>query len=114
AGAEAGATSLADAVDRVDPRDLDAEDLLDSELDLGLRSARVHEERVLALVDEPVALLGHDRLQDDVARVLVQGRLKNSCLLAHAETSWLAPDFEAMNDSSAAWVKTMSSETGTS
>src|SRR6478735_864736 len=91
AGAEAGAAGLADAVDRVDRCDLDAEDLLDGELDLGLRRAGVHEERVLALVDEPVALLGDDRLQDDVARVLVDG--------GHAETSSMEPAFDATNPS---------------
>src|SRR6187431_2791173 len=78
AGAEAGAAGLADAVERVDRSHLDAEDLLDGELDLGLGRAGVHEERVLALVDEPVALLGDDRLQDDVPRVLVDS--------GHAET----------------------------
>ena len=60
-----------------------------------LVGAGVHEERVLALVDEPVALLGDDRLQDDVARVLVQGRLQ----VAHAETSSVAPLFDATNAS---------------
>src|SRR6478736_4784656 len=87
AGAEAGAAGLADAVDRVDRSDLDAEDLLDRELDLGLGRAGVHEERVLALIDEPVALLRDDRPQDDVARVLIK--------VGHAETSSVAPDFDA-------------------
>src|SRR6187200_1157648 len=95
AGAEAGAAGLAHAVERVDRSHLDAEDLLDRELDLGLGRAGVHEERVLALVDEPVALLRHDRLEDDVAGVLVQGRLQ----VGHAETSSVAALFAAMNAS---------------
>jgi hypothetical protein len=74
---------------------IDAEDLLDGELDLGLGRAGVHEERVLALVDEPVALLRNDRLEDDVARVLVQGRLQ----VGHAETSSVLALLAAMNAS---------------
>src|SRR5690606_9129283 len=70
AGAEARATRLADPVDRVHALDLDVEDLLDGELDLGLVRAGVDEEGVLAVVDEVVALLAHDRREDDVARVL--------------------------------------------
>src|SRR4051794_12411250 len=79
-GAEPRAAGLARAVDRVHAGDLDAEDLLHGELDLGLVRARVDDERVLALVDQPVALLGDDRRDDDVARVLVERR-------AHAGTS---------------------------
>src|SRR5690606_13933170 len=55
ARAEAGATSLADAVDRVDAGHLDAEDLLDGELDLGLGRAGVYQEGVLALIDQAIA-----------------------------------------------------------
>src|SRR5512145_1682536 len=50
AHAEAGATRLALAVQGVDRGDLDVEDLLDRELDLGLVRTGVHGERVLALV----------------------------------------------------------------
>src|SRR5690606_17147616 len=71
ASAEAGTARLADAIESVDALHLDAEDLLDRELDLGLRRARVALERVAAHVDERVALLRHDRADDDVARVLV-------------------------------------------
>src|SRR4051812_9601312 len=49
AEAEPGTAGLALAVDRVDRRDLDAEDLLHGDLDLGLVGPRVDEERVLAL-----------------------------------------------------------------
>src|SRR6185312_1130692 len=73
ASAELGATSLALLVQGVDRGDLDAEDLLDRQLDLGLVRAGVHLEGVLALVDEAVALLGDDGRQDDVARILVRG-----------------------------------------
>src|SRR5205823_2240689 len=51
AHAETRATGLARTVQRVDARDLDVEDLLDGELDLGLVRTGVHDERVLALVD---------------------------------------------------------------
>src|SRR6478609_1586207 len=99
AGAEAGAAGLADAVDRVDRSDLDAEDLLDGELDLSLRGAGDDQEGVLALVDEPVALLRNDRLQDDVARVLVQtdhAEILSVCANpGHAETSSVAPALDA-------------------
>ena len=88
---------------RVDALDLDAEDLLDRELDLGLVRAGVDEERVLALVDEPVALLGDDRREDDVARVLVDARLRSRGDLLDVRP------FAATNASRAAAVKTMSS-----
>src|ERR1700712_4826678 len=101
-GAEAGAAGLSRAVRPRDGLDLDAEDLLDRQLDLGLVRAGVHEERVLALVDQAVALLGHHGTQDHVARVLVVDR-------AHAETSSADEPFDAMNASRAAGVKTRSS-----
>src|SRR5690606_28860659 len=106
ADAEPGAALLADAVDGVHRGHLDAEDLLDRELDLGLVRARVDDEGVLALVDEPVALLAHDRREDDVARILV--------VAAHWAASSVWALFEATNASKAARVKTMSSETTTS
>src|SRR3954451_18881483 len=107
AGAEAGAAGLARAVGRRDRLDLDAEDLLDRELDLRLVGPRVHEERVLALVDQAVALLGHHGTQDDVARVLVVDRTRVD--RAHAETSSADEPLAAMNASRAAGVKTRSS-----
>src|ERR687889_2017894 len=73
AQAETRATRLALAVDRVHRVDLDAEHLLDRDLDLGLVRARVDDEGVLALVEEVVALLGDDRRDQDVARVLRHG-----------------------------------------
>src|SRR5699024_7275335 len=65
--------ALALTVDRVDRGDLDAEDLLDGDLDLRLVRGGVHDERVLALVEKVVALLGDDRGDDDVVRVPVAG-----------------------------------------
>src|SRR3954451_7151843 len=67
-----GALALTNSVDRVDALDLDPEDRDDALLDLGLVGIRVHDERVLVLVDEPVALLGDDRLQQNVTRVGVR------------------------------------------
>lgn len=55
--ADAGAAGLALAVQRVDRSDLDIEDLLDGELDLCLVRVGGDDERVLAFVDERVALL---------------------------------------------------------
>src|SRR3954467_2280799 len=69
---EAGATGLALAVQRVDRVHLDVEDALDRDLDLGLVGPRVHDEGVLALVEQSVGLLRHDRREQDVAGVLAQ------------------------------------------
>src|SRR3954467_4162085 len=60
------ALALALAVDRVDAQDLHVEDLLDSDLDLCLVRLGQDDERVLVLVQEPVALLGDDRGEQDV------------------------------------------------
>src|SRR6476620_7136759 len=98
-----GVRTLAEAVDRVDRRDLDVEHLLDRDLDLGLVGVRTHDEGVLVRVEQAVALLGHDRCDQDVAVVLVQG--------AHFEPSLAVPD---TNTSYAPLVKTMSSEASTS
>src|SRR4051794_14121063 len=54
AQAETRATRLALAVERVDGVDLDVEDLLDGDLDLGLVRTGVDDEGVLALVEQPV------------------------------------------------------------
>src|SRR5699024_12717423 len=76
AGPAARGARLALTVDRGDRVDLDVEDLLDGDLALGLVGAGSHQEGVLALVHQPVALLGDDRGQQDVAGVLVQrGRI---------------------------------------
>src|SRR5680860_140843 len=73
AHAVAGTTGLALAVERVHRRHLDVEHLLDRDLDLGLVGVRTHQERVLVGVEEAVALLRHDRCDQDVTVVLVQG-----------------------------------------
>src|SRR6476661_10293127 len=82
ADAEPRATGLALAVHGVDRVDLDAEDLLDGDLDLGLVGPRVEDEGVLALVEQRVRLLRDDRSDQDVAGVLA---------LAHFSSSVLAP-----------------------
>src|SRR3954451_11702633 len=95
AEAELGPARLALTVEGVHRGDLDAEDLLDGELDLGLVRAGVDDEGVLALVDQPVALLGDDRRDDDVARVLVERRAHagtSSVVVAgSAASAWSAP-----------------------
>src|SRR4051795_3734782 len=60
---------LARPVQRVDRGDLDLEDGLDGDLDLGLVRVGGDEERVLVLVQQPVALLAHHRGEQDVAVV---------------------------------------------
>src|SRR6218665_1606283 len=70
AGAETGPTGLALPVRGVDRVHLDAEDLLDGNLDLGLFRPRVDEEGVLPLVEQAIALLGDDRREQDGARGL--------------------------------------------
>src|SRR5690606_36117667 len=91
AEAEARPAGLAGAVERVHRGDLDAEDLLDRELDLSLVRVGRHDEGVLALIDERVALLRDDRGDDDVARVLVRE--------GHAVTSWCFAACAATNAS---------------
>src|SRR4051794_15102167 len=63
------ALALALAVDRVDAEDLHVEDLLDSDLDLGLVGLGQDDERVLVLVEQAVALLRDDRGEQDVPGV---------------------------------------------
>src|SRR3954469_25308943 len=63
------ALALALTVDRVHAEDIHVEDLLDRDLDLRLVGLRQHDERVLVLVDEPVALLRDDRGEQDVPGV---------------------------------------------
>src|SRR5919106_4442738 len=67
--AGAGALALARAVQRVDAEHLDPEHLLNGDLDLGLVRVRPDQEGVLALLEQPVALLRHHRREQDVARV---------------------------------------------
>src|SRR5690606_33493814 len=64
-----GALALTLPVDRVDADDLDTEDLLDRDLDLGLVGVRVHQEGVHVLFKKAVALLGDHRRQQNVARI---------------------------------------------
>src|SRR6188472_4609188 len=56
-------------LDDVDALDVDLEQLLDGLADLRLVCVRVHLERVLALVDQLVALLGHDRREQYLVRM---------------------------------------------
>src|SRR3954447_13462751 len=64
-----GALALARAVQRVHAEHLDPEHLLHGDLDLGLVGVRADDEGVLALVEQPVALLRHHRREQDVARI---------------------------------------------
>src|SRR5690349_1143514 len=66
AQAHPGPAGLALPVDGVDRRHRDPERLLDGLADLGLVGARGHDERVLALVEQAVALLRHDGREQDV------------------------------------------------
>ncbi len=90
------------------PDTFDVEDLLDSELDLGLGRARVNLEGVFALIDQGVALLAHDGAENNVSGVFVPGDGVN--------THYLPPlsVFEATKASRASAVKMMSSEFKTS
>src|SRR5699024_4751033 len=105
AHAKAGTTGLALAVHGVDLVDLHAEDLLDGELDLRLVRAWRDLEGVLAVhVDKCIALLRHNRAQDNIVRILVQAHYFESSCAVRAAT----------NPSKAALVKTRSSLTTTS
>src|SRR5579871_3350620 len=70
APAEPGPTPLALAVEGVHAGHLDPEHLLDRLLDLRLVGVWRHDERVLALVEKAVALLGDNRPQQDVPGVV--------------------------------------------
>src|SRR5699024_1856158 len=84
-GPEPRAAGLALTVDRVHRVDLHVEDGLDGDLDLGLVRPGIHLEGVLALlVHQPVALLGDDRVQQDVTGILVQR--------GHFDSSWSASE----------------------
>src|SRR6476646_5050589 len=89
AGAGAGTTGLAGSVQRVHGGDLDVEDLLDRDLDLGLVRVGAHQEGVLVGVEEAVALLAHDRRDQYVAVVLVQRAHESSSSACVCSTdSW--------------------------
>src|SRR5215472_7226243 len=86
--AESGPAPLARPVDRVHARDPDVECGLDGLTDLYLVCPWRDDERVLAVVGEPEALLRDDRAQQDVARV---DRLvhccSSSCFVAASATA---------------------------
>src|SRR6056300_72708 len=103
-----GTAGLAGLVESVNSRNLDVEDLLDSELDLGLGRAGVNLKRVLTLIDQGVALLAHDGAEDNVSGVLVPGNSVDAHYLSPLSV------FEATKASSASAVKMMSSEFKTS
>lgn len=75
---ESGPLTLALTVGGVDARHLDAEDLLDGNLDLRLVRVRVHQEGVGAFLDQSVGLLGDDRSEQDVAGVSDGAHLASS------------------------------------
>src|SRR5690242_6963655 len=79
--AGAGALALALTVGGVHRRDLDLEDLLDGDLDLGLVRVRVNHERVNVVLDQPVGLLRDDRRQDNVAGISDGRHLRRYLLL---------------------------------
>src|SRR3954452_423061 len=96
-------TRLALAVERVDGGDLDVEHLLDRDLDLGLVGVRVHDEGVLVVVEQAVALLADDRRDQHVAVVLVQGaHSPSSSAAAFLAGAFFAAAFLAGLSSSAA------------
>src|ERR1700682_3152281 len=64
-----GALALALPVEGVDRLHLDAEDLLDGDLDLCLVGVGAHHERVDVVLDQRVGLLRDDRGKDDVGGV---------------------------------------------
>src|SRR5207237_7052097 len=80
-----GATALTRTVQGVHPGHLDPEHGLDCEPDLGLVGARGDDEGVLALVEQPVALLRDHRPQQDVPRVTDRAHLLAS--LADLDTN---------------------------
>src|SRR4051794_15464370 len=91
------ALALALPVDRVHAEHLHVEDLLDSDLDLGLVGLGQDDERVLVLVQEPVALLGDDRGEQDVP-VVADGHAFSSVLssvVAASAAAFLAGAFFA-------------------
>ena len=92
--------ALAGAVEGVDVRHLDLEDLFDSLLDLHLVRVRGHHEGVLAAIGQGIALLGDDGLEDDVV-----GGLVNS---DHGDQASLALDspFASRNASKPSFEKT--------
>src|SRR4249919_1523882 len=66
---EAAALRLGLHFDDVHALDVDVEELLDGLPDLRLVRVRMDAERVLALIDQLVALLGHDRREENLVRM---------------------------------------------
>src|SRR6478735_9184779 len=96
-----GALALALPVERVHRDDLDpVEDLLDGNLHLGLVGVRVHLEGVAAGLQQAIALLGHDRPDDDVARI--GDHFASSSVLSSAAVSAAAGVFVSVMASSGA------------
>src|SRR3954447_800441 len=112
--AGAGALALARAVQRVDAEHLDPEHLLHGDLDLCLVGVRPDDEGVLALVEQPVALLRDHRRQQDVPRVLVnRAQGAHSCASVTFEVILVTTGL-SRKDSSAPRVNTTSSAQSTS
>src|SRR5580658_6038754 len=91
-----GAPALADPVDGVDAGHLDPEHGLDGQPDLGLVGVRGHDEGVLALVEQPVALLRDHRPQQDVPGVAVPAHLAVSLPLPALSFDALALETNAV------------------
>src|SRR5919112_3971526 len=113
--AGAGALALARAVQRVDAEHLDPEHLLHGDLDLCLVGVRPDDEGVLALVEQPVALLRDHRREQDVPRVGDHFAASFSLFAAAARERRVSTAIgPARNDSSAAFVNSTTSLTSTS
>src|SRR5262245_33906838 len=112
------ARALRLAVDRVDLGDAPREQLLDRGADLDLVGVRCDDERVHVEVVARVRLLRHDRLDDDVARVLVHSSPPSppspSPASSLPSSSDVPPDRRATTVSSDASEKTSQSFTSTS
>src|SRR5213076_621731 len=102
----AGPLALARPAERVDVPDGDVEDLLHGDLDLRLVRVRPHQERVLVLIQQPVALLRDHRSKQDVPRVAAHepSSLCSSVAFATAAVliGWLASSLTVPSPSSSA------------
>src|SRR4051794_20503732 len=121
--AGARALPLPGAVQRVHADDLHPEHLLHGDLDLGLVRVGADQEGVLLLVEQRVALLGHHRREQDVARVgdhlsVPSARLAavSFAALSSARSARLVltATGPARNASREAWVNSTTSLTSTS
>src|SRR5947207_6865209 len=98
----AGALALALAVERIHGEDTDIEDLLNSDLDLGLVGIRVDQERVPVAVQFAVALLGDDRRDDHVPRVGHRAHCSTSSSVSSSVSSSSVSSSSVSSRSSAA------------